>query len=103
MKKINDPIILFCDSSSGVYIPQRFANEIKRDCVTGISDDNYDDLLDPNNELYWDTWELVCNNAEITDHNGNKYSLHYDGDLWLLDLERMTDDEKSNFFEGLIS
>lgn len=30
--------ILFCDGASGVYIPQRFAQEVKRDAVTHVSD-----------------------------------------------------------------
>ena len=91
-------MILFCDSASGIYIPQRFINEIDRACVTGISEQDYADLSDPDNEWYWDTWDRVCNNAEIIDKDGNQYTIHHDGDLWLLDLERMTEEEKANFF-----
>ncbi len=39
MKKLNQAVILFCDSSSGRYIPQRFANEVKRENVVGVSMD----------------------------------------------------------------
>ncbi len=97
MKKLNDTVILFCDSSSGKYIPQRFANEIKRENVVGVSMD-YLDSLDPENEFYWDNWNHVLDNAQVIDPvTGQTYHLHHDGDLWLLDWDNMTLEEKLNF------
>lgn len=97
MKKLNQAVILFCDSTSGCYIPQRFANEIKRENVVGVSMD-YLDSLDPENEFYWDNWNFVLDNAKVIDHStGQTYHLHHDGDLWLLDWDNMTLEEKLNF------
>lgn len=98
MKKLNQTVILFCDSSSGCYIPQRFAAEIMPQYLTGISQDDLNELADPENEWYWDTWEQVLNNARVVDHStGQTYHLHHDGDLWLLDWDNMTREEKENF------
>lgn len=98
MKKLNDTVILFCDSSSGRYIPQRFAAEIMPQFLYGVSQDDLNELADPDNEYYWDTWEKVLNNAKVIDHStGQTYTLHHDGDLWLLDWDNMTREEKENF------
>ena len=87
MKQEHEPC-LFCDGSSGIYIPQRFAREVVRECVTGVSDEDYETLErgpEPSNEWYWEAWEMVLNNAELTDTvTGVKYFLHQDGDLWAL-------------------
>ena len=98
MSKLNDAVILFCDSSSGRYIPQRFAAEIMPQYLTGVTQDQLNELADPDNEFYWDTWECVLNNAVVVDNNtGQTYTLWHDGDLWLLDWDNMTKEEKLNF------
>lgn len=98
MKKLNDAVILFCDSSSGRYIPQRFAAEIMRQYVVGVSDNDFNELADPDNEYYWDTWNNVLDNCKVIDNQtGQTYHLHHDGDLWLLDWDNMTLEEKKNF------
>jgi hypothetical protein len=97
-KKLNDAVILFCDSASGRYIPQRFAAEIMPQYLTGVSQDQINDLADPDNEWYWQTWHDVLNNAKVVDHTtGQTYTLWHDGDLWLLDWDNMTPEEKLNF------
>jgi hypothetical protein len=97
MKRLNQAAILFCDASSGRYIPQRFANEIKRENVVGVSMD-YLDSLDPESESYWEDWQHVLDNAKVIDPiTGQNYHLHHDGDLWLLDWDNMTLEEKRNF------
>ena len=99
MKKLNDTVILFCSDSSGQYIPQRFAAEILPQYLNGVSQDDLNELADPENDYYWQTWEHVLNNAKVIDHStGQTYLLHHDGDLWLLDLDNMTRQEKENFF-----
>ncbi len=97
-KKLNDAVILFCDSGSGCYIPQRFAAEIMPQYLQGVSQDELNDLADPDNEGYWDTWSRVLDNAKVVDNTtGQTYTLWHDGDLWLLDWDNMTDEEKRNF------
>jgi hypothetical protein len=92
-----DTAIHYADWTRGVYIPQFFAESVKRECVSGISVESLDLLLiDPNGEYesesdldkqesYWDTWTYILDNARVTDpRNGNVYVLYQDGDLWLV-------------------
>jgi hypothetical protein len=100
--KIKPELILFCDGAHGQYIPKRFACKIVRSCVSGVSqsdldylacgpggclDDELDTLIDGESvrgEYYWDVWTTVCDNAIVTDHNGNKFFMWQDDDLWLV-------------------
>ena len=97
MKK-EPAVILFADSSLGVYIPQFFAES----CAEDIWSVNEDDLQclrqGPDEEFYWDTWVNVLDNATAT-LNGDTYHLHQSehGDLWALCYDRMTDEEKEHF------
>lgn len=102
MKKQDPAVILFCDSVSGVFIPQRFANEIDRQYVKGISSEYLDflanaDLNDPDDlENYWQVWDKVLQQCTI-EKDGDCWALFQDGYLWLLDYNRMTEEEKDNF------
>jgi hypothetical protein len=51
MSKLYQAVILFCDSSSGQYIPQRFAAEIVPQYLTGVTQDQLNELADPDNEF----------------------------------------------------
>ena len=97
METTKEPaVILIADSSRGRYIPQFFAESVKRELVHGVTVEDYTALNLVDHEYYWDTWATVLDNAEL--HiNGDVYILHHDGDLWALCLERMTEEEKENF------
>lgn len=91
MENINlSNAILYADSSRGVYIPQYFAESIKRECVKGLTDLCWSDLGDANAieyDYYWETWERVLDHATVTDPDtGIEYGLWQDGDLWLVPL-----------------
>lgn len=88
MEEINlSNAILYAGSSRGVYIPQFFAESIKRECVSNVSVGQWTDLLDPDCEWYWDAWDSILNNATVTDPDtGIEYGLWQDGDLWLVPL-----------------
>ena len=76
--------IIYADSARGVYIPQFFAESIRRDLVQGVSNDDWRILeAGPESEWHWETWESVLNNATIH-HAGIDYVLWQDGDLWLV-------------------
>ena len=81
-----DSSILFCEDSSGIYIPKRFADEILRSSVSGIFPLDWAILeAGPGTDLYWDAWEMVLDNAIITHpQTGIQYRLYQDGDLWLI-------------------
>jgi hypothetical protein len=76
--------ILFADSNRGRYIPQFFAESVKRDLVTGIHDDDYAILEDPEDDEYWAVWDEVLSNAKVNHPDGTVYVLYMDGDLWLV-------------------
>ena len=78
--------MLFLDSNRGVYIPQNFAEIVKRDCVSGVTEDDWNVLAaGPDHESYWDVWNDVESNARVTDpDSGIVYYLYQDGDLWLV-------------------
>jgi len=77
--------ILFADSNRGVFIPQFFAQSVKRDLVTGIHLSEYL-ILDagPDHAEYWEVWECVTNNCVVKHPDGTEYVLYQDGDLWLV-------------------
>lgn len=74
---------LLFDSSSGVYIPQRFATEIRRECVEGVTDWQWEAIEHPDNEYYWDAWNSIIDNAVLTDGE-KRFTLYQDGDVWML-------------------
>lgn len=86
MFDLPDTAILYADSARGVYIPQHFAESIKREHVTGVTSEEWDILESgPDTEWYWDTWSSVEQNARITHpETGIVYTLYQDGDLWLV-------------------
>ena len=90
-------VILYADSSRGVYIPQHFAESIKREFVTGVSEQDWQDLtLDPygeDSDILWDVWSEVLDNARVH-YNGKEYLLFQDGDLFL-----MTEDAIDSWME----
>lgn len=78
--------ILYLSDSRGVYIPRDFAAETRPECIKGARPEDLAILADgPDSEWYWDAWAAICDNATVTDHDtGVTYTLHQDGDLWLL-------------------
>jgi len=86
MFDLPESAILFADSARGVFIPQHFAESVRRDCVTGVSADDWAILESgPDAEWHWETWETVESRAVITaPDTGIAYTLYQDGDLWLV-------------------
>jgi hypothetical protein len=95
-------VILFLSDARGIHIPQNFAECMKRHCVTGVSTEDWDVLINgPDIESYWDVWSNVCDNAVITaPDTGVKYTIHQDGDCWLVE-EGAEFDESSDFDLGM--
>ena len=83
MQNLPSNVILLASDSRGVFIPQYFAGSIVRDMVTGVSAKEWQELEQgPEFEYYWDTWDMVLNNAILTDDSGQSFYLWQDGDLW---------------------
>ena len=93
MFDLPESAILFADSARGIYIPQHFAESIRRECVTGVTQEEWDILESgPDSEWYWDVWNDVESRAIVTDSNGTTYHLYQDGDLWLVPADWTPED-----------
>ena len=90
-------IQLLLSDARGIYIPRDFVKNFDLTEWQGIPEDAVKDCENPENEYYWDSWEMILNNARYTDKNGNVWRLMQDGDLWVYCFELMTDEEKENF------
>ena len=78
-------ISLLITDASGIYIPQRFAEELSTECYDQQSPEVQKCLdavqLGPDYESYWDDWTYVTDNYQYVS-NDISYGLHQDGDLW---------------------
>lgn len=85
---------LYADSARGVYIPQFFAETVRRELVRNVTPEQFDILLaGPNHTYYWDTWNDVECQAEIHAPDGKVFTLWQNGDLWLIERgEEIPDD-----------
>ena len=85
MTKHNPSVKLQFSDASGVYIPKRFAIEIKRGAISGVKPEDLDYLalgpggcLDESQHLaqgesvrgeyYWDIWETVIDQAATKEY-----------------------------------
>jgi hypothetical protein len=87
MTKPKPETLLWLSDARGIYIPRDFANSFtdRAKHVAGVADDNWTILeAGPDHEHYWEAWDVVLTNATVTDNNGHTYTLHQDGDLWLI-------------------
>ena len=92
MFDLPEAAILYADSARGIYIPQHFAESIKRDCLSGVSDSDMDILAaGPDHAEYWDAWCDVEQSAIVTDSEGREFYLYQDGDLWLVPTDWQPD------------
>lgn len=87
---------LLLSDSRGIYIPRDFVECFDID-KWNIDSKYIQRLSSPDNEWYWDYWDVVLNNAKHTDKDGNVWHLWQDGDLWAICPDLMTDEEKQNF------
>jgi hypothetical protein len=101
-----DAVIHMLSDARGVYIPRDFIEMVHTAPIEGepdtlywqgIASDDAEILKNPDHEWYWEAWDSVLSKAFLIDHEGNKYTLWQDGDLWAYCIEKMTDEEKHNF------
>ena len=86
---------LYADSNRGVYIPQYFAESCTREYVTCVSQEDWKTLeAGPESEWYWESWDVVLDNAVLTDKQGKQWVLYQDGDLWVVPKDWQPTDEE---------
>jgi hypothetical protein len=90
--------LLWLNDARGIYIPRDFVQSIYRKNVPDVSDEDWAILnTGPEHELYWDAWDAVLSDAVVHDETGD-YRLYQDGDLWLVPVG-MVWNEETDFFE----
>jgi hypothetical protein len=88
----SNPMELLVDSHHGIYVPQIFAETVRRELFGDtISPVQYAILrAGPEDEYYWDVWDEVLSSAETEDG----ISLHQDGDLWIVNWSLIGNEEE---------
>ena len=95
-------VILWLTDARGIYIPRDFASSFddRDQRVSGVTAEDWETLdAGPDHQYYWETWDDVLNNAVVTDLEGNRYFLNQDGDLWLVPVGFVWDDEDQQWKE----
>ena len=87
------------DSRHGVFVPMVFAQTVKRELLSGVSNETLDYLAKEESledDGFWEEWDSVLNNARIN-VEGKIYHLHQDSDLFIIDWDNLTEDESEAF------
>ncbi len=96
--KLTPNVQLLLADSRGVYIPQNFVEGFDLSKFRGIPDWARDCCLNgPETEGYWDAWVEILDSAVHTAPDGRVFTLHQDGDLWLICIEQMSTEEREAF------
>jgi hypothetical protein len=98
MNRTLEPI-LYSDSARGVYIPQHFIETFNLNDLRGVGLDEILELRKgPEADQYWDAWDMVLQNAYTVSDTGVRYTLHHDGDLWMIPSGMAWSDEEEWFY-----
>ena len=91
---------LLLDSSLGVYVPHAFAKNYDLSQWSNIDQQDIDILLKGpwDNDLYWDAWDSILNEATYTNNQDQTWHLYQDGDLFALCDVLMTNEEYRAFY-----
>ena len=72
------------DGHHGIYVPQVFATNFDV-TMWGFAEDDEDIKIlrnGPDDPEYWDAWNIVCDNANLIDPDGVRWTLYQDSDLF---------------------
>jgi hypothetical protein len=88
----SNPLELLVDSHHGQYVPQVFAETIKRELFPSITAEDWAILeAGPDHESYWDAWSDIEMSAETSDGVSLWSS---EGDLWAVNWSLIGDAEE---------
>jgi hypothetical protein len=80
---------LLIGDSHGIYIPQLYCSDISKDDCEALSvcwEDVKTCQSGPDEELYWDAWQSICDSASW-EESGEQWLLLQNGDLWAIKAE----------------
>lgn len=89
-------ISLLLDSARGVFIPRDFVTCFDLSKFQGIKQSYIEACKNPDCSGYWEAWEGILDNASYVE-DGRIFTLHQDGDLWLLCVSELSAAELANF------
>jgi hypothetical protein len=100
MKKelFNKSVVLLFDSLRGIYIPKKFVEDTSLREHFGLNNKNkinWGPCYDIDSDSYWEAWTWVLDNAKYYSSLGD-YILIQNGDLWAVNLSKITYEEKKN-------
>ena len=83
---------LLISDNQGIYIPQIYCQQLTQADAEAYGLDWEDVVIcqsGPENQLYWDSWTVILDSAEIADQPSTKipetvWRLHQNGDLWMV-------------------
>jgi hypothetical protein len=79
---------LFADGNRGIYIPQYFAESVRRERVRNVEPEEWEILeAGPDHELYSDVWNDVEQNAVLDHPTLGECVLVQDQDLWIVPVD----------------
>ena len=102
-------MLLWLSDARGQYIPRDFAKSFadRAKHVAGVTDEQWAilesgpeggmDSDDNASEWYWEVWGEVCDDAIVTDTNGDKFRIYQDGDCWLVPVNMEWNDKTESF------
>lgn len=94
-----DKIRCILDSNRGVYIPKNFVDEFDLNLFKGIEKEDAESCkLGPDDGEYWEAWTSILDNAVYTDDDDIEWTLYQDGDLFLIAVDELSDEEYADFF-----
>lgn len=83
---------LMVDGSYGIYVPKRFYDNVEFS-VWGLNKDDFRELNDPDNQHYWDAWDLLLDQAKMVSDRGIEYRLEMDdGDCFVRKIGPVIED-----------
>lgn len=87
LKKVKfEDMQLAIDSHHGVYVPQFFVQQFDKYRISNIRKDVLDSLLNgPDDEFYWESWDVYLNST-FKDDNNVKHYIFQNEDLWFIPL-----------------
>jgi len=93
-------MLLWLSDARGIYIPRDFADSFadRAKHVSGVSAEDWTVLeAGPDHEWYWEAWQDVLDNAIVTDDAGTQFTVHQDGDCWLVPVGMSWDDATETY------
>lgn len=90
-------ISILLDSARGPYIPRDFVTGFDISKFQGVNPQDVETCKNPDCEWYWNSWGSILDNARYVEDE-RVFTLHQDGDLFIVCFDELSEEEKSNFF-----